>query len=97
MTITFIAVQYYHDAAKSSIHPYAVGPPVRLPAPSHKLRLSDDEGGVYGSGASGAGASDPEHSTLGAVTEEDILQFYHYNAERNDIQAQVLLYQHYSL
>jgi hypothetical protein len=53
--------------------------------------LSDEVGGVFGAGASGAGASEAEHTTLGAVTEEDILQFYHYNAERNDIQAQVPL------
>jgi hypothetical protein len=58
------------------------------PPLSIKIRLSDEEGGVYGPGASGPGAANPDTLNI-AHSQEDIIQFYHFNAERGDPAAQV--------
>lgn len=90
-----IAVRFYHDAAQQVVGEYLSGPPYPLQTPTYKIRLYDNVGGIYGSGASGSGAAEPEDTTLGALTQDDIIQFYQYNAERNDVSAQFILGQLY--
>jgi len=91
------AVWYFRRAAKKAVDYYVSGPPMgghSLPPTKH--RLSDDDGGVYGPGASGAGGSaQPKNVGDGALTPEDVFQYWQYTAERGDATAQLLLGQLY--
>lgn len=53
-----------------------------------KVKLYDDEGGIYGYGASGSGAGSSSKPGDQA-TWDDILEYYRYSAERGDITSQV--------
>lgn len=52
------------------------------PLPHGKIRLADESGGIYGSSSKGI-------SENAAVSHDDIIQFYQYNAERGDTSSQV--------
>ncbi|CAG8547892.1 7042_t:CDS:10, partial [Funneliformis caledonium] len=89
------AVFYYKRVADKAIEHYKSGPPGgrQLPSPLLKSRLYDEDGGVYGYGASGPGAgysSKPDQAVW-----DDILEFYHYSAENGDMTAQLGLGQLY--
>ena len=61
------------------------------PQPPPKVRLVDEEGGLFGPAASGPGEGDPNAQARPAYSQEDVLQFYQFNADRGDPGAQVLL------
>lgn len=91
------AVWYYRKAAQKSINYWLSGPPGGYPSPPSKHRLTDDDGGTYGSGASGAGNPNPSGRSAGdgALSPDDVLQYWQYTAERGDASAQFLLGQLY--
>lgn len=59
------------------------------PQPPAKIKLVDEEGGMFGPAASGPGHGDPNGQARPAYSQEDVLQFYQFNAERGDPAAQV--------
>ncbi|RIA90942.1 hypothetical protein C1645_737487 [Glomus cerebriforme] len=88
------SVFYYKRVADKAINYYKSGPPGgrQLPPPPFKSRLYDEDGGVYGYGASGG----PGHAKHGdQAVLDDILEFYHYSAENGDVTAQLGLGQLY--
>ncbi len=91
------AVWYFRRAAKKAVDYYVSGPPMGgYSLPPAKHRLSDDNGGVYGPGASGSGGSTQQKNVGdGALTPEDVFQYWQYTAERGDATAQLLLGQLY--
>ncbi|KAI9005615.1 hypothetical protein DFJ74DRAFT_596136, partial [Hyaloraphidium curvatum] len=91
------AVWYYRKAAQKAIAYWQTGPPGGHIVPPSKHRLADDEGGTFGSGASGAGNPNPggRNTGDGALTPDDVLQYWQYTAERGDATAQFLLGQLY--
>jgi len=71
------------------------GPPLGRVQPHPKLRLSDEDGGIYGLGASGAGDKKSEVEDIKqSLPPNDVVQFYKYSAdsEPGDAIAQVILY-----
>ncbi|KNC98906.1 ubiquitin ligase complex subunit HRD3 [Spizellomyces punctatus DAOM BR117] len=86
---------YFKRVAEKAVEKFRSGPPLGLAMPLPKLRLPDQEGGVYGYGASGPG--DPNVPTRGqggqngALTTEDILQYYRLQADAGDPLAQLLI------
>ncbi|KAJ3280414.1 ERAD-associated protein [Borealophlyctis nickersoniae] len=91
------AAWYYERVDEKAIDFYKAGPPGGLPVPQGKVRLPEEEGGVFGHGASGAG--DPTIRTggsqAGALTAEDIFQFYKLQADGGDAVAQLVVGQLY--
>src|ERR1700694_2510228 len=79
-----IAIAYYRD-----------GPPGGRYLPRNNIRLADDEGGVYGSGASHSSAGHAnKRNTVSTETSQsidDVLEYYRYMAEKGDIGAQFSL------
>lgn len=88
------ALMYYREAADLVTTEFEQSPPGWHRMGSTKVRLSSDEGGVYGPGASGSGAPDMNPINV-AHTQDDVVQFYHFNAERGDPAAQLVLGQLY--
>jgi SEL1 protein len=74
---------------------YRSGPPGGRHLPRNNIRLADDEGGVYGQGASysSAGHSYKRNvvSTESSQSIDDVLEYYRYMAEKGDIGAQFSL------
>ncbi|RGB40885.1 hypothetical protein C1646_636746 [Rhizophagus diaphanus] len=89
------AVFYYKRVADKAIDYYKSGPPGghQLPPPPFKTRLYDEDGGVYGYGASGGPGHASKHGDQAVL--DDILEFYHYSAENGDVTAQLGLGQLY--
>ncbi|KAL2912876.1 ERAD-associated protein [Polyrhizophydium stewartii] len=85
-----ISTFHYHRVASQVIEMYRAGPPGGLPIPPPYRYLPDDNGGVYGSGASGA-------STLGKgksaamLSEEELLMLYRLQAETGDVASQFMV------
>jgi len=68
------------------------GPPLGRVQPQPKLRLSDEDGGIYGLGASGSGDKKSEvEDVKQSYPPKDVVQFYKYSAdgENGDAIAQV--------
>lgn len=88
------ALPWYKSAADKSIAHFKTGPPGGRHLPPQKLRLADVQGGAYGPGASAttSGHSGHHHHHSHSnhhhpTTErewEDVLEFYHFHAERGD-------------
>lgn len=74
---------------------YRAGPPGGRYLPRNNIRLADDEGGVYGSGASHSSAGHAnKRNTVSTETSQsidDVLEYYRYMAEKGDIGAQFSL------
>ncbi|KAI8822620.1 uncharacterized protein EV422DRAFT_566297 [Fimicolochytrium jonesii] len=87
------AVVYYRRVAEKAVERFNSGPPGGLAMPLAKMRLPDQDGGVYGFGASGTG--DPNlrsgGRSGGAMSTEDILQYYRLQADGGDPLAQLLI------
>ncbi|KAI8341237.1 hypothetical protein BC941DRAFT_416295 [Chlamydoabsidia padenii] len=86
------AVYYYKQAAEKAIEHYKSGPPGGLALPLPKARIADDNGGVYGFGASVM--TDKYHRTSPdkAVSIDEVLQYLRYLAmTKNDVEAQLRL------
>ncbi|KAG0178792.1 ERAD-associated protein [Apophysomyces sp. BC1021] len=92
------AVYYYEQVAAKAIDHYLSGPPGGRSPPLSKIRLSDEDGGVYGYGASVM--TDKHHRQGGGsdkpVSMDEILQYLQYLAQtKSDMEAQVKLGQLY--
>ncbi|KAI9145207.1 hypothetical protein BKA69DRAFT_1121621 [Paraphysoderma sedebokerense] len=82
------SVKFYKRVAAKVIDFYSSGPPGGRADPPPKIRLSYEDGGIYGPGSIYNAA---EEGSNGALTEEDILEYYRHTAESGDISSQVLL------
>ncbi|KAJ3019765.1 ERAD-associated protein, partial [Thoreauomyces humboldtii] len=88
------AAYYYKNVAEKAVARYKSGPPGGLTMPLPRLRLPDQDGGIYGYGASGP--SDPTMRTGpranqgGALSTEDMLQYHRLQADDGDAPSQVL-------
>ncbi|KDQ19961.1 hypothetical protein BOTBODRAFT_142608 [Botryobasidium botryosum FD-172 SS1] len=88
------ALEWYEAAAGKSISEFYAGPPGGRTLPRTHVKLSDLVGGVYGPGASVAstGANANRASIKAATaraageTWEDLLEYYQYHADRNEIE-----------
>ncbi|CAG8470194.1 17388_t:CDS:10 [Racocetra fulgida] len=81
------AVYYYKRVADKAIEYYKSGPPGGRQLPHPKIKLYDEDGGVYGYGASGPGSgSSSKPGDQGAW--DDILEYYHYSAKQGDTASQ---------
>ncbi|CAG8554689.1 351_t:CDS:10, partial [Diversispora eburnea] len=75
------AVFYYKRVAEKAIEYFKSGPPGGHQLPMLKVKLYDEDGGIFGYGASGSGASSSsKHGDQ--ATWDDILDYYRYSAER---------------
>ena len=89
------AVSHYQRAAEMAVAQFKHGSPSGIPSPPAKPKLSDDHGGVYGIGTTGRGDTGDPTAGASSVTQDDLIQFYQYNADRGDVAAQVALGQAY--
>ncbi|CAG8490048.1 1561_t:CDS:10 [Dentiscutata heterogama] len=88
------AVFYYKRVADKAIEYYKSGPPGGRQLPPTKIKLYDEDGGVYGYGASGSGTGSSTKPGDQAAW-DDILEYYHYSAKQGDIASQLGLGQLY--
>jgi SEL1 protein len=75
---------------------YRSGPPGGRYLPRNTIRLADDEGGVYGAGASyiSSGQNAYKRSSVNADSSQsidDVLEYLRYMAEKSDVGAQFSL------
>ena len=88
------AGSYYRAVAAKAIEYYRSGPPGGMYLPRSSMRLADEEGGVFGSGASqmvpvAANAHNRRHIGLdSSKSPEDIVEFLRYMADKGDVAAQ---------
>ncbi|KAI8097333.1 uncharacterized protein BX664DRAFT_326148 [Halteromyces radiatus] len=86
------AVYYYRIVAEKAINHYLSGPPGGLALPLPKIRLADDDGGVYGYGASVMTDKMHRSNSDKSVSIEEVLQYLRYLAlQKGDIEAQLRL------
>ncbi|CAJ0826559.1 9200_t:CDS:10 [Entrophospora sp. SA101] len=76
---------YYKRVADKAIEYYKSGPIGGRQLPPKKIRLYDENGGIYGYGAS---ASSPS-KLINQPVWDDILEYYQYMANKGDINAQI--------
>ncbi|OZJ06468.1 hypothetical protein BZG36_00530 [Bifiguratus adelaidae] len=90
------AVYYYKQVADKVIEYYLSGPPGGRALPLPKVRLSDDDGGVYGAGASWGPRKSLSTTDGDGASLEDVLEYYRYMAKRRgEYSAQLILGQLY--
>ncbi|ORX83331.1 HCP-like protein [Anaeromyces robustus] len=88
------AVWYYSKISKRVMDYLESGPPLGRVQPQPKLRLSDEDGGIFGLGASGSGDKKSEvEDVKQSLPPNDVVQFYKYSAdgENGDAIAQYTL------
>ncbi|KAI9476298.1 MAG: hypothetical protein EXX96DRAFT_527466 [Benjaminiella poitrasii] len=94
------ALYHYKNAASKVISYYLSGPPGGHTPPLSKVRLSEENGGVYGYGASVTTEKRLRHANSGtekSVGIDEILQYWRYLASKQDVDAQLMLGQVYYL
>ncbi|EPS25646.1 hypothetical protein PDE_00580 [Penicillium oxalicum 114-2] len=84
------AVKYYKRVADKAIQYYRSGPPGGHAMSRESYRWADEEGGVYGEGASvssaGHNARDPNHAaTVSSI--EDVIEYLDLLARKGDLKA----------
>ena len=86
---------FYFILVTSAIAYYRSGPPGGRYLPRNSIRLADDEGGVYGQGASYSSAGQTyKRSSVSSDSSQsidDVLEYLRYMAEKGDIGAQFSL------
>ncbi|KAJ3118837.1 ERAD-associated protein [Phlyctochytrium bullatum] len=82
------SVHFYRAVADKAINTYKQGPPFGLAMPPLKRRLSDEQGGVYGPGASGPGHQPSTQSAVSPQTMKEILEV---QAEEGEVGIQIHL------
>ncbi|KAG0356960.1 ERAD-associated protein [Podila minutissima] len=84
------SVLYYKRVADKTYTKFLNGPPLGRTMPPTKVRLTDKDGGTYGAGASGPGASQSS-----ALTSDinDFIEFHRYLAEAETPQARSAQFQ----
>jgi len=88
------AAWYYSKISKRVMDYLESGPPLGRVQPQPKLRLSDEDGGIFGLGASGSGDKKSEVDDIKqSLPPNDVVQFYKYSAdgENGDAIAQYTL------
>ncbi|ORY82234.1 HCP-like protein [Neocallimastix californiae] len=88
------SVWYYTKISKRVMDYLESGPPLGRVQPQPKLRLSDEDGGIFGLGASGSGDKKSEVEDIKqSLPPNDVVQFYKYSAdgENGDAVAQYTL------
>ncbi|KAG0033442.1 ERAD-associated protein [Podila clonocystis] len=84
------SVLYYKRVADKAYSKFLNGPPLGRTMPPTKVRLTDKDGGTYGAGASGPGAS--QSSALSSDI-NDFIEFHRYLAEAETPQARSAQFQ----
>lgn len=85
------AVHYYRSVADKAIRYYKSGPPGGYSLIRDAYRLADEDGGVYGEGASVS--SSGVHAKQGGPTSdayadvEDVLEYLHFQSTKGDLKA----------
>lgn len=80
----------FFSKKKIAISEYLSGPAGGLSMPYSKVRLSDDNGGVYGYGASHTTDKSNRQSSEKSVSIDEVLEYLRYLAEiKGDMEAQV--------
>ncbi|KAK5121164.1 hypothetical protein LTR85_005648 [Meristemomyces frigidus] len=85
------AVHWYKRVADKAVDYYRSGPPGGYSLPRDSYRLADEEGGVYGEGASVSSAG--PHAKEGGPTSdayadvEDVLEYLHMQSSKGDLKA----------
>ncbi|KAJ3208127.1 ERAD-associated protein [Dinochytrium kinnereticum] len=82
------SVFFYRSVADQTINRFKAGPPGGLRVPPMKRRLADEDGGIYGPGASGPGHP---HSSKSAMSPETMKEIFEVQAEEGDTHTQVHL------
>lgn len=90
------ALYHYKMVATKVIDYYLSGPPGGYTPPLSKVRLSEENGGVYGYGASITTEKKSRHGEK-TVSIDEILQYWRYLAAKQDMDAQLMLGQVYYL
>lgn len=90
------ALYHYKMVATKVIDYYLSGPPGGHTPPLSKVRLSEENGGVYGYGASITTEKKSRHGEK-TVSIDEILQYWRYLAAKQDMDAQLMLGQVYYL
>lgn len=99
------AVKHYKSVADKCTHPttkinkaiayFRSGPPGGRHLPRNTYRLADDDGGVYGSGASfisaGQNANRMAVNSDSATDMDDVIEYLRYMSEKGDFKAQFSL------
>jgi SEL1 protein len=93
------ALYHYKNVASKVIDYYLSGPPGGYTPPLSKVRLSEENGGVYGYGASVTTEKRSRHpgGAEKSVSIDEILQYWRYLAAKQDVDAQLMLGQVYYL
>ncbi|KAG2194389.1 hypothetical protein INT47_006704 [Mucor saturninus] len=91
------ALYHYKRVATKVIDYYLSGPPGGYTPPLSKVRLSEENGGVYGYGASITTEKKSRHGGEKNVSIDEILQYWRYLAAKQDMDAQLMLGQVYYL
>ncbi|KAH8596729.1 hypothetical protein B0O99DRAFT_107423 [Bisporella sp. PMI_857] len=90
-----VAVKYYKNVADKAIEWYRSGPPGGMAWVTDSYRLADDEGGVYGEGASfisagnNANKGGPNSDTHAAL--DDVLEYLDLMSRKGDFKATLTL------
>ena len=85
------AVYFYKEAAKKAIRYMRSGPPGDHSMPRESFRIADDEGGVYGEGASAS--SSGQNARIGSVQSDafssldDVVEYLDLQARKGDSKA----------
>ena len=89
------AAAFYSQACSTVLKMFYEGPPLGRPYPESAAYLPDDVGGVYGKASAIPPVSSKMMKGEGALSDDDILQWYQYTAERGDPAAQYYLGYYY--
>ncbi|KAK4996446.1 ERAD-associated protein [Elasticomyces elasticus] len=85
------AVRYYHKVAEKAVSYYRSGPPGGHSLIKEAYRLADEEGGVYGEGASivsaGANAKQGGPTSDAYAALDDVLEFLDMKSREGDLKA----------
>ncbi|RKP26333.1 hypothetical protein SYNPS1DRAFT_14339, partial [Syncephalis pseudoplumigaleata] len=81
------SVYYYQRVADKAIDYFDSGPPGGRRLPRTRIRLADEEGGVFGIKSTGQAAN--------GVELDEVLEYYRLAAEKGDLQAKLILGQLY--
>ncbi|KAI9599526.1 hypothetical protein BDF19DRAFT_381633 [Syncephalis fuscata] len=81
------SVYYYQRVADKAIDYYESGPPGGRRLPRPRIRLADEEGGVFG--------IKPAGQSTNGVELDEVIEFYRLEAEKGNLQAKLILGQLY--
>ncbi|KAI9344645.1 hypothetical protein BDR26DRAFT_857347 [Obelidium mucronatum] len=84
------AVWHYQTVADQTIEKFKSGPPGGLTLPRSKIRLPESEGGIYGQGASGAGAPS-KNLPQTAESQKNVRDIFEISAQEGDHAVQLEL------